>query len=127
MAKRRLISVFQEKSTGRWIAGYDKETGTYEYSEKLCDAMLFYGWGKHEQFAGRYYNCHQVELPAWSPPKAKAWKPKKAKKKSSAKPKKTTATSSTAVGHSSSPETTTWIVDTTCRVESRASAGSIQL
>lgn len=80
MASRTCISVFQSKHTGLWVAGFDKQTGMYQWSPLIQDAMLFYGWSSDGSFCARDYKREVVEVPKFHPPKPKVWKPKKPKK-----------------------------------------------
>lgn len=87
MAKKRVLCFFQHRKTKNWIVGIDKN-GAYEYSPKLCDAMLFY-----EFYAGsvstKEHQREYVQTRSWTPPRAKQWKPpQKLKVKSSAVSKK---------------------------------------
>lgn len=89
MAARTIINIFQHKTTGLWIAGYNRETGAWEWSPKIQDAMLFYGWSSNYTMGGPEYRRETIEIKKFrpSPPRAR-----KTKKKSAPKAKKSTAT-----------------------------------
>lgn len=91
MAKKRVLSFYQHRETKNWIAGIAKD-GAYEYSPRLCDAMLFYGFyanGVNTKEHKREY----VQTRAWIQPRAKQWKPpKKLKVKSPPVAKKSAVT-----------------------------------
>ena len=74
----RTFSFYQNLATGLWIAGYDKDMN-YEWSDRMQDAMLFYGANPH--VALRDYRVETVTLRPWHPPRPKQWKPAKPKKK----------------------------------------------
>lgn len=96
MAKKRVLYFFQHKETKNWIAGIDKD-GRYEYSPKMCDAMLFF-WMQAAGVSTQEHKREWVQTRAWTPPRARSWKPKaKPKSKKSTKSKAETAVKSEPV------------------------------
>lgn len=84
MARLWELSFYQHKVTGNWIAGIAPD-GSYEYSPKMCDAMLF-----HRVQAGGVstmeHKREYVIVKAFVPPRPPRWKPPKKAKATTKKP-----------------------------------------
>lgn len=77
---------FQHKKTKNWIAGINAD-GSYEYSPKMCDAMLFFPL--QATASSVEHKKEYVEVKLFTPPRPKAWKPKKPARKAVKKTKST--------------------------------------
>ena len=92
MARKRELFFFRHKQTGNWIAGIDAN-GRYEYSPKMCDAMLFF-WMQASGVSTQEHKREYVITRAFHPPRPRMWRPKsRLRAKPKAKSTKTAKTS----------------------------------
>lgn len=81
--RRRTLYFYQHKKTKNWIAGINSD-GSYEYSPKMCDAMLFFPL---QALASSFeHKKEYVEVKLFTPPKPRVSRAKKSKAKSTKKP-----------------------------------------